>query len=65
MIVVRDTEDQQSSALVSTELSNQLVFYKSSFDACQSKGPLMVYICKLFSVHGTDIVGMPESKKSE
>ena len=25
----------------------------------------MVYICKLFSVHGTDIVGMPESRKNK
>ena len=57
--LVKDAVEQNAS----TDLTNALTFYKDSFNACRSQGPLMVYICKLFSIPGTDIVGMPDSKK--
>ena len=37
---------------------NPLLTFKKSFESCQCDGPLMIYICKLFSVRGCDIAGM-------
>ena len=49
--LVRDGEESPS------EETAALQEFKNGFDGCRNDGPLMVYICKLFSVKGCDIVG--------
>ncbi|KAK8796789.1 hypothetical protein WA538_000017 [Blastocystis sp. DL] len=48
---IRDGEESPS------EETAALQEFKNGFDGCRNDGPLMVYICKLFSVKGCDIVG--------